>query len=86
MKDYQKEIEYSYIRYLYATFIKASLKFNKKFYRKAVLTARQEVKRNFPYYRKNKYFYKSLKGLYCIMFNPLIAELFYMIKGKKERG
>ena len=86
LKEFEREIEYSYIRYLYATFIKASLKFNKKFYQKAVLTARQEVKKNFPYYRKNKYFYKSLKGLYCIMFNPLIAELFYMIKGKKERG
>ena len=44
---------------------------------KAVDVAIKNVKEHFPRYRRNKYFYKSIKGLYLIMFNKLIAKLLY---------
>lgn len=81
--EYVKELEYSYVRYLYATFIKASLKYDKKTYKKAMSTAQREVKAHFPEYRKNRYFYQSLKGLYCLLFNRLFGNLLYKMKGQR---
>jgi len=80
-KDYYKEIEYCYIRYLYATFVKQALNYkDKKMFDKAVSEAILNVKRQFPKYRKNKYFYKSLKGIYLLIFNKYIANILYFIK------
>ena len=76
-KKYYKELEYSYIRYLYATFIKQATSFDKEEYNKAVNKAIENVKDKFPKYRKNKYFYKSIKGLYLLMFNKTVANLLY---------
>ena len=75
--EYQQELEYSYVRYLYATFIKQATCFEKEEYQKAVNKACENVKKNFPQYKKNKYFYKSLKGLYLIFFSNKLAELIY---------
>lgn len=73
---YDKELEFCYVRYVYATFIKRAATFkDKKEYNRAVSTAISNVKKNFPKYRKNKYFYKSIKGLYLIIFNRFIANL-----------
>jgi len=83
MDCYREEIEYSYVRYLYATFLKASLKYDKKTYNKALQTAHCEVKKRFPKYRKNKYFYQSAKGIYCLLFSPLMGKLLYLLKGKE---
>ena len=44
-------------------------------YSKAVKIAMENVNRTFPKYRKNKYFYKSLKGIYLLIFNKLIANI-----------
>ena len=83
-EEYKKEIEYCYIRYLYATFINVSSNFtDKNLYNKAVEEAIKNVKENFPNYRKNKYFYKSLKGLYLLLFNKMIAKLLYFKKHRK---
>ena len=74
--EYQKELEYCYVRYLYATFIKQASNFkDKKMYEKAVEEAIKNVKENFPNYRKNKYFYKSLKGIYLLLFNKFISKI-----------
>lgn len=82
MERYKKEIEYSYVRYLYATFLKSSLKYDRETYQKALHTAMVEVKKHFRHYRWNRYFYYSFKGIYCLLFNKFLGELLYRIKGK----
>jgi len=73
---YKNELEYCYVRYIYATFIKRAATFkDKKEYKKAVNEAIKNVLEKFPKYRKNKYFYKSIKGIYLIVFNRFIAKL-----------
>ena len=78
--EYKKELEYVYVRYLYATFIKSVSRYEYSEYQKAVDIAIENVYKNFPKYRKNIYFYKSFKGIYLVMFNKLIAKIFYKIK------
>ena len=74
--SYKKELEYCYVRYIYATFIKRAATFkDKNEYKKAVNEAIKNVKEKFPKYRRNKYFYKSVKGIYLIIFNRFIANL-----------
>lgn len=80
--NYYKELEYNYVRYLYATFVKAAWKFDKENYQKAVTLAMQRVKTQFPTYRRNSYFYKSAKGLYLVVFNHLLASILYKLKHK----
>ncbi len=83
MNLYRKEIEYCYVRYIYATFLKAALKFNKETYQRALDMAVREVQRHFKHYRGNSYFYSSAKGIYCVMFNKMIGEFLYLFKGRK---
>lgn len=80
---YSKELEYCYVRYLYATFIKASLKYDYTQYQKAVDVAIKEVKKHFKHYRSNRYFYTSLKGIYLVLFNRMIAKIMYYLKAQK---
>ena len=80
---YKNELEYVYVRYLYATFLKTASKYDYQDYLNAVNKAIENVKKQFPKYRRNEYFYKSLKGLYLIIFNKIIAKLFYKLKGRK---
>ena len=84
-KEYYYELEYNYVRYLYATFIKACLKFDYETFLETVKYAEKNVKEKFPNYKKNKYFYKSGKGIYLIIFNKYIASLYYKISNKKYR-
>ena len=73
---YKTELEYCYVRYIYATFIKRAASFkDKDDYKIAVETAIKNVKEKFPEYRKNKYFYQSAKGIYLVVFNKIIANL-----------
>ena len=76
-EEYKLELEYCYVRYIYATFIKQASKYNYKDYMDAVESAISNVRKNFPKYKKNKYFYKSLKGIYMLMFNKRIAKIIY---------
>ena len=76
-EEYKLELEYCYVRYIYATFIKQASKYNYKDYMDAVDSAISNVRKNFPKYHKNKYFYKSLKGIYMLMFNKRIAKIIY---------
>lgn len=82
---FKLELEYSYVRYIYATFIKHATAFDKEEYKNAVKKAITNVKNNFPKYRRNKYFYKSLKGIYLLVFNKLTANIVYIIKNRKHR-
>lgn len=81
---FAQEFEYCYVRYLLATFVKASLKYDQQQYIQAVKMARCEVKKHFPHYRRNPYFYRSLKGFYLVLFNGLLANILYQLKGRKK--
>ena len=73
---YKEELEFCYVRYIYATFIKRVATFkDKNEYKIAVEKAINNVKEKFPQYRKNKYFYRSIKGMYLIFFNRFFAYL-----------
>ncbi len=75
--EYKEEIEYVYVRYLYATFIRRLAKCkDKKRFSKGVDTVIKNVKETFPLYRKNKYLVGK-KGLYLKYFNKFIANLVY---------
>lgn len=82
--EYYKELEYCYVRYVFATFIKQACSFPEDEYYKAIEKAIQNVKENFPKYRKNKYFYKSIKGIYLVLFNKTIATSLYRRINKKK--
>ena len=84
--EYEKELEYIYVRYLYATFIKGVSKYkdDEKF-EKAVKEAIKNVNLYFPKYRKNKYFYKSIKGLYLVLFNYKLAKIVRKKVNKNEK-
>lgn len=78
-EDYKKELEYCYVRYLYATFIKQAAHFDKEEYTRSVRTAIINVKKNFPSYRLNHYFYTNLKGIYLVLFNKVTANIVYKL-------
>ncbi len=81
---YSLELEYAYVRYLYATFMKSALNYNDlEMINKAYNEATYNVKKNFPNYRKNKYFYKSLKGIYLLTFNKFYIKILTIIGGYK---
>lgn len=80
MALYRREIEFCYVRYIYATFMKAALKFEKEEFEKALNRALIEVHQHTPNYRGNTYFYKSLKGLYCVLFNKFVGKILYFLK------
>lgn len=80
---YYKELEYSYVRYLYASFIRQSSNYkDKNKFDKTVNMAIENVKQKFPGYRKNKYFYKSAKGIYLLLFNKLFANIIFYVRRK----
>lgn len=80
--EYKQELEYSYVRYLYATMIKSLLKWkNKEKYDIGVDWAIQNVNEQFPNYKKNKYIKKlTVKNLYLKCFNKKLANLIFKIK------
>lgn len=82
--EYKLELEYSYVRYIYATFIRQASLYNYKDYQEAVNEAIINVKKTFPNYRKNRYFYQSIKGIYLLLFNKTISKLVYKIKHKGD--
>ena len=83
-EEYKKELEYSYVRYLYATFLKQACNYDYENYLKAVDAAIKNVKEKFPNYRGNKYFYQSLKGIYLLLFNRTFSKLLYKMRHKGD--
>ena len=76
---YYDELEYTYVRYCYGTFIKRLAKAkDKKKFNEGIKFAKEKVKENFPKYKKNKYINaKSGKSKYLKHFNSLLATLIY---------
>ena len=82
--DYVKELEFCYVRYLYATFVKQATNYSDCVkYNEAVKAAITNVRMNFPNYRRNKYFYRNLKGIYLVLFSRFIASIYYRISKKR---
>lgn len=78
--EYKNELEYCYVRYIFATFIKSAKKFDKFEYKKAVNIAIKNVNFNFPNYKQNKYIKKiKFKNFYLRFFSSYLAYLYYLI-------
>jgi len=87
-KKYKEELEYSHIRYLFATFVKrlANVK-DKKEFDNGVGLVIDKINKNYPNYKKNKYINKlNSKSLYLKYFNKKIANVIYFIKNKSIKG
>lgn len=85
--EYYSELEYSYVRYLYMTFIKTACNFDKKEYKKACKLAKKNVLEKFPNYKQNKYI-KGLSGFYLKHFNAITQKIVYTVyyyKNKREK-
>ena len=81
--DYYSELEYSYVRYIYMTFIKTACNFKKEEYKKACNLAKKNVLDKFPNYRHNKYI-KGLSGCYLKHFNIITQKLVYLFYNLKR--
>lgn len=75
--EYYSELEYSYVRYIYMTFIKRACNFEKKEYKRACALAKENVLEKFPNYKKNKYL-KGFSGFYLKRFNAFTQTLVYL--------
>ena len=85
-KNYKDEIEYSYVRYLYGTFIKRLAKTkDKKKFDEGVELVEDKVVKSYPNYKKNKYIKRlSIKNLYFKLFGKKIAHLIYKIEKNRK--
>lgn len=83
--DYYEELEYTCVRYSYATFIKRLAKMkDKKEFNKGVEYAMDFINKRFPKYKSNKYLVGK-KGMYLKLFNKLLANvIFYVERNKKN--
>ena len=68
--EYKNELEYCYVKYLYATMIKGLIKsHNEEMLLKGIEQSIKKVNMKFPDYKKNKYINKiSFKNLYLLLF------------------
>lgn len=80
---YFDELEYCYVRYLLATFVKGATHFPKNEYKIAVKEALKNIKYHFPNYKKNKYLNHSLKGLYLKFFNNFTANIIFALYSRR---
>lgn len=83
-EEYKPELEYTYISFVCGSFIKQASNYkNKEEFNKAVEEALKNRKNHFPKYYKNKLFYQNgIKGLYLLLFNKFVANMYYLIKRK----
>lgn len=81
--DCKKELEFACVRYLYATMAKRAAVLPKADFENALREAQGIIRENFPYYRRNGYFYKAgAKGLYLLLFSPRWGFLLRKGEGK----
>ncbi len=83
--DYKQELEYMYVRYVFATFIKRLSKAkDKNRFKQGVQKAILEVNKAFPNYKANKYINNGgFKNLYLKYFNKYLAKIIYFIEKDK---
>lgn len=85
-KSYKNELEYSYIRYTYATFLNRLAKCkNKEEYNRGVSYALKQVKMHFPNHKENPYLKeKGKKNFYLKHFNVIFAKCLYLFSKNKS--
>ncbi len=84
--EYKNELEYIYVRYMFATYIKRLSKAkDKKRFKQGVEFAIECVNKNFPNYKKNIYLNqrKCFKNIYLKNFNKLLAKMVYCAEKNK---
>ena len=83
-KKYYFELEYRYVRYLYATFIKQlSYTNDEELFKEGLKEATYNVLKTFPNYKKNPYLKKiTFKNFYLKHFSPAFA---YLLHFKNKR-
>lgn len=84
-EKYKDELEYMYVRYMFATYIKRLAKSkDKERFLAGVEDVKQRVNDNFPNYKKNVYINKDgLKNFYLKHFNNKLANIVYYIEKNK---
>lgn len=84
-ESYQDILEYSYARYVLATFVKRLAKAkNKKVFKEGTEHAIKKVKEKFPNYKKNLYLKNfSGKSFYIKHFNKCFAKIVYQMEKNK---
>ena len=82
---YKSELEYIYVRYMFATYIKRLAKTkNKQKFNDGILYSLNCVNKTFPNYKKNIYINKSgLKNLCLKNFNNFLAKIIYYLEKNK---
>lgn len=84
LDEFTNEIEYIYVRYMLATYIKRLAKTkNKELFNNGVKFAKEKVCTRFPNYRKNTYLNGIGKNFYLKYFNAFFADLIYYLEKNK---
>lgn len=86
---YKEELEYAYVRYIYATMLRSAAKLANKRkdfgkYNKLLKLAIKNVTEKFPNYKKNKYLKFGLKGKYLRIFNYMIGVMLFWFVPKAK--
>jgi len=83
--EYKDELEYSYVRYMYGTFIRRIAKTkDKNKYKIAVNIAIEKTNKTFSNYRNNKYLkMPGFKNKYLKNFNKIISKGVYLVEKNK---
>ncbi|WP_099205072.1 glycosyltransferase family 2 protein [Scatolibacter rhodanostii] len=87
-EKYRNELEYLLVRYSYGTMLKRLAKTkNYEEYKKGFVFAKNNIKKLFPQYRKNAYFFhQGLKGYFLWLFNGVLAKLLYYKEKNTENN
>ena len=82
---YKSELEYIYVRYMFATYIKRLAKTkNKQKFNDGILYSLNCVNKTFPNYKENIYINKGgFKNLYLKNFNKFLAKIIYYLEKNK---
>lgn len=82
---YKSELEYIYVRYMFATYIKRLAKTkNKQKFNNGIIYSLDCVNKTFPNYKENIYINKSgFKNLYLKNFNKFLAKIIYYLEKNK---
>lgn len=84
IQGYDSELEYIYVRYMLATYIKRLSKAkNKKVFNDGIKFAIDSVNSNFPNYKNNIYLSSGGKSFYLKHFNKLFANIIYYLEKNK---
>lgn len=83
-EEYKDELEYIFIRYSFATYIKRLAKAkDKKKFDEGYNLVKNRVSERFPNYKNNKYFNIGIKSFYLKYFNKFFADLIYYLEKNK---